>query len=214
MPHRPFLLGLLAATLLICPSAACAASCGSVGLIPTASNIAAVESATQCLVNLARRHRGLPVLQRDSQLDSAAVDHSSEMVSDGYFSHADASGGGVDTRADDAGYLPGSGPWVVGETLAWAVDPNATPRMVVSAWMHSSEHRHQLLYTDFRQVGIGIAVGVPTSPASPGATYTADFGAKGAELMRARKRHHARRHSGRTPDNCSPTSNSAVDFCG
>jgi uncharacterized protein YkwD len=214
MPHRPFLLGLLAVTLLICPSAARAASCENVDSVPIATNIAAVESATQCLVNLARRHRGLPVLKRNSQLDSAAVDHSSEMVSDGYFSHADASGGGVDTRADDAGYLPDSGPWVVGEALAWAVDPNATPRMVVNAWMHSAEHRHQLLFTDFRQLGIGIAVGVPTNPASTGATYTADFGAKGAQLERARKRHHARRHSQSAPDHCSPTSTSAVDFCG
>jgi uncharacterized protein YkwD len=220
MPRRPFLLGLSAALLLVCPSAATAAPaapaapCANADVIPSAANIAAVESATQCLVNLARRHRGLPALRRNPQLDTAAVGHSSEMVSDGYFSHGDAAGGGVDTRADHAGYLPDSGPWVVGEALAWAVNPNGTPRTVVNAWMHSAKHRQQLLYTDFRQVGIGIAVGVPANPAGPGATYTADFGAKGAELTRARKRHHATRHASGDQGRCSPTSTSAIDFCG
>jgi uncharacterized protein YkwD len=216
MPHHPFVLGLCAATLLTCPSATHAASCANVDAVPTPSNIAAVESATHCLVNIARRHRRLPALRRNPQLHIAAAGHSSEMVSDGYFSHGDITGGGVDTRADDAGYLPDSGPWVVGEALAWGVDPNATPRIVVKAWMRSPEHRRELLYTDFRQVGIGIAVGVPTGAAAPGATYTADFGAKGHQLVAARKRHDGKRHARRghrRADHCDPTATSAIDFC-
>ena len=43
--------------------------------------------------------------------------------------------------------------------------------------MHSPPHRHVLLDSSLRDVGIGIVLGVPRPPGRGGATYTADFGA-------------------------------------
>ena len=45
------------------------------------------------------------------------------------------------------------------------------------AWMASPGHRANVLRRSFRELGIGIAAGMPTDPAS-GATYTADYGAR------------------------------------
>jgi uncharacterized protein YkwD len=44
----------------------------------------------------------------------------------------------------------------------------------VLAWLRSPAHRRVLLDRRFRVAGIGIARGTPF--ATPGATYTADFG--------------------------------------
>ena len=49
---------------------------------------------------------------------------------------------------------------------------------MVKAWMHSSPHRHVLLDSKLRNVGIGLVWGSPTSPGARAATYTADFGFK------------------------------------
>ena len=53
----------------------------------------------------------------------------------------------------------------------------ATPSKIMEAWMASSGHRTQLLKRTYREIGLGIRLGVP-SDAGVGVTVTADFGAK------------------------------------
>jgi uncharacterized protein YkwD len=220
MRRRVVVVGLCGASLLACAGAAASrthrtAECPNADVIPTASNLTAAVAATECLVNQARRQRHLPPLRRNAQLRSAALGHSAEMVGHRYFSHDDASGGWIDTRAEHAGYLPRSGPWLVGEALAWGVYEDAAPRIVVAAWLSSRAHRRTLLYSDFRQIGIGIVPGVPNNPVGDGATYTADLGARGSELTAARRKHHLKRRKNRHAhrDRCGATSTSAIDFC-
>jgi uncharacterized protein YkwD len=75
-------------------------------------------------------------------------------------------------------YLRDVSSWSVGENLAWGTGPLATPRATVRAWMHSPDHRANLLARDFADVGIGVAAGAPIAlePGELGGTYVTDFG--------------------------------------
>ena len=44
--------------------------------------------------------------------------------------------------------------------------------------MESAGHRENILRPSFREIGIGIELGVPAGGGGSGATYTADFGAR------------------------------------
>jgi uncharacterized protein YkwD len=48
-------------------------------------------------------------------------------------------------------------------------------------WMHSAGHRANILNPQYRDIGIGAALGAPVevSGASNAATYTTDFGERG-----------------------------------
>jgi uncharacterized protein YkwD len=196
-PARKLALAAAFALFAFAPAAASAdapSSCAGADLTPAASNLAQVESATLCLINAERTSRGLTVLRGNAQLREAALAHSNDMVDHQYFAHEDQSGGGPEDRIYDAGYMPRYGPWVIGENIAWGTDYLATPREIVRAWMNSTPHRHNILYTDFREIGIGVALGVPDPTLGDGATYSTEFGAKAGELTQARRAHHARVH--------------------
>jgi uncharacterized protein YkwD len=68
--------------------------------------------------------------------------------------------------------------WTVGENLAWGTGTLASPRATVDAWMHSADHRENLLDRGFADVGIGIAAGAPEELVADesGGTYVTDFG--------------------------------------
>ncbi len=177
-----------------------------------------MESATLCLLNAERTSRGLVALRTNRKLGRAASAHSADMVANHYFAHDDQSGGGPEDRIAHAGYMPHYGPWVIGENIAWGTDYLATPREIVRAWMNSTPHRHNILYRDFREIGVGIVLGVPDPSLGDGATYSTEFGARGHELRAARAhharvRHHHRRHKKTAGRKCQSTPNPAVSFC-
>jgi uncharacterized protein YkwD len=192
-------------------------NCAGADLTPAASNLPQVESATLCLLNAERTSRGLVALRSNNRLERAATAHSADMVANHYFAHEDQHGGQPEDRIAHAGYMPRYGPWVIGENIGWGTDYLSTPREMVRAWMNSPPHRHNILYTDFRQIGVGVVLGVPDPSMGDGATYSTEFGARGRELRRARAhharvhRHHKKKHSaGRR---CQRTPNPAVSFC-
>jgi uncharacterized protein YkwD len=189
--------------------------CTGADVSPTAASMPQVESATLCLLNAERTSRGLTALRTNGRLRSAALAHSVDMVSHHYFAHDDLNGGGPEDRIAHAGYLPRYGPWVIGENIAWGTDYLATPREIVRAWMNSPPHRHNILYADFREIGIGVAVGVPDPSLGDGATYSTEFGAKSRELTQARRAHRSRvGHRHAAGRGCRRTPNPAVTFCG
>jgi len=95
------------------------------------------------------------------------------MVHDHFFSHTSPTDGSTPaTRSSDAGY-PGR---FIGENIAWGSGSSSTPRMIVSSWMNSPGHRANILDGDFKDWGVGIAIGGPND--ASGATYTTTFGAK------------------------------------
>jgi uncharacterized protein YkwD len=103
-------------------------------------------------VNEARKKAGLAPLRSNSRLDLAAQRHAEDMLARGYFAHEDREGETVRERARAAGY-----DWRnIGENLAenqFSVDE------VMSSWLRSPGHRRNILNPDFRELGVGLALG-------------------------------------------------------
>ena len=71
----------------------------------------------------------------------------------------------------------GGGRWAAGETLAWGSGDAATPHGVVAMWMVSPPHRAVLLDRDYRDAGIGVALGSPFGGSrGESATYVGELG--------------------------------------
>ena len=154
-----------------------AVPCQNTDLVPTADNVELIRAAILCLHNQLRAEKGLPALKDNSKLRKAALGHSSAMVNEGYFDHTSPDGGTFVDRVIGAGYTKRNAGWTLGENLAWGTGDLSTPNGVMQSWMNSSGHKANILKKAYREVGIGIRLGVP-SDEGVGATITADFGAK------------------------------------
>ena len=146
----------------------------ALALPPTAAR-ASPRSETLELLNAARALHGAPALRPDPRLARAARRHSRDMVERRYFDHVSPGGAGLRDRVARTGWTRGRNGWRLAENLGWGSGSLATPGAIVDAWLRSPDHRRILLDRGLRVVGIGIAPGTPQG--SPGATYTADFGA-------------------------------------
>jgi uncharacterized protein YkwD len=156
------------------PQAASAHHCYHATRDPNAISIRKVQKATLCLLNRQRRAHHIARLRENGRLDLASVRHAQDMARRNYFDHGDYVG-----RIKSTDYLSGASSWMVGENIAWGSGSYATPKSIVSMWMHSPPHRHNILDPRFHEIGIGIARGAPVGGASDGATYATDFGARG-----------------------------------
>ena len=154
-----------------------AVPCQNADLVPAADNLDAIRSAVLCLHNQIRAEKGLSALRDNAKLRKAAVGHSSAMVSQGYFDHTSPDGDTFVDRVLGAGYSKRTAGWTLGENLAWGTGDLSTPKGVMQAWMNSSGHKANILKKAYREVGIGIRIGVPTDD-GVGATITADFGVR------------------------------------
>ncbi len=152
-------------------------TCTNTDLLPSADNLELVADAIVCLHNKIRAERGLSSLRQNSRLAKAAVSHSSDMVGEGYFDHTSLDGDTFVDRILRAGYTKRNDAWTLGENLAWGTGELSTPAQIMQSWMNSSGHKANIVKKAYREVGIGIRLGVP-SDAGVGATITADFGAK------------------------------------
>jgi uncharacterized protein YkwD len=154
--------------------------CEHVEVLASAEPELAAE-AILCMLNRERGTRHLPPLRRNARLAAAANGHSRDMVRRRYFAHT-APGRVTFVRRIARARYARSGAAKLGENLAWGMGDPAAPSAVVDGWMHSPEHRANILDPAFRSIGIGIAAGVPVATASAaaasGATYTTDFGSR------------------------------------
>jgi uncharacterized protein YkwD len=144
-------------------------------------NATSLESRVHERVNQVRQEHGLPALGKDMMLVSIARAHSSDMAAHGYFGHVNlqekdptargAAAGYTCYKDDDAYYS-----YTIAENLfamyrydsvlfagsrAIEYDWNteeAIAEETVDAWMKSPDHRDNLLATDVKQEGIGVAV--------------------------------------------------------
>jgi uncharacterized protein YkwD len=135
-----------------------------------------VRAALRCLVNATRAARGLPPLRSDARLNATADEHSADMVARGYFAHNTPDGASISDRAREAGYLGGSSHWALGEDIGWGTGSDSTPASIFEAFMKSPPHRRIILDGEFRELGVGVAPGVPGGGPGDGATFTLDFG--------------------------------------
>jgi uncharacterized protein YkwD len=153
-------------------------TCANTDVLPTADNIEQIRAAVLCLHNQIRQQHNLPLLKDNAKLRKAANGHSSDMVDEGYFDHTTPGGTNFVDRIIGAGYVKRNDAWTLGENLAWGTGDLSTADGVMQAWMNSAGHKANILKRSYKEVGIGIRLGVP-SDGGVGATFTADFGAKG-----------------------------------
>jgi uncharacterized protein YkwD len=135
-----------------------------------------VRHALRCLVNVERARHGLRALRPSGRLTAAADRHGADMVARGYFAHVTPEGAGVADRVRQTGYLGGAHDWTLGEDIGWGTGSASTPASIFRAFMKSPPHRRVILDGSFRQIGIGVAPGVPVAGQGAGATFVLDFG--------------------------------------
>jgi uncharacterized protein YkwD len=151
--------------------------CANADVVPTAANLVAYRAAIVCLHNQIRAGAGLPALKGNTKLRRAAEGHSADMVAAGYFEHTSPSGSTMVDRILDAGYVRANQGWMLGENLEWGTGTLSTPRGAMDAWMNSAGHKANILKRAYRDMGIGVSLGVPGG-GGRGATITVDFGVR------------------------------------
>jgi uncharacterized protein YkwD len=181
---RTALITLLAALLMVpaasvaeAKKARAAQECADADLEATGENLARIRTAILCLHNEIRAQHDLPALRENKRLRKAALGHSKDMVRDGFFEHTTPEGVTMVDRILRAKYVREDEGWALGENLAWGTGSLGTPRGAVNAWLDSPGHRANILKKAYRELGVGVVVGVPVSDAA-GATYTVDFGVR------------------------------------
>jgi uncharacterized protein YkwD len=152
--------------------------CDSGDALPGQVAASDMRDAVLCLMNAERSARGLKRLRAQTDLGQAAGKFARQMVRDRFFDHTSPGGSTMVSRIRATDYLHDTARWTVGENLAWGTGTKATPRATVDAWMHSADHRANLLDRSFSEVGIGIAAGAPADleAGETGGTYVTDFG--------------------------------------
>jgi uncharacterized protein YkwD len=120
-------------------------------LVQPANGLSGLESAIITLTNQERRRAGLPPLQVNSRLMSAARHHAQNMGRFDQISHTLAGADLPDLASRLKRYGYGSG--LAGENIAWNY-PGA--EAVVAGWMASAPHRANLLNRDVTEIGVGI----------------------------------------------------------
>lgn len=165
---------LLVAGALAFPGAASARGCADAHASVAAAGTAGQAHAVLCLINHARVSHGLPRLRASAALTRAARAHSGDMVRRRYFDHTSPGGSDPLQRARRAGWRG----YALGETIAYGGGALGTAAVTVRGWLDSPPHRRILLRRGLREIGIGVATGMPDGEAGDGMTVTADVGAR------------------------------------
>ncbi len=103
-------------------------------------------------VNAQRKKAGAAPLSANARLDLAAQRHAEDMLARNFFAHASPEGKTVRDRVQTADY----GWRAVGENIAegqFSVDE------VMETWMNSPGHRKNILDPNFKELGVGLALG-------------------------------------------------------
>jgi uncharacterized protein YkwD len=124
-----------------------------------------------CLVDHARRVRGLAALRRSRELGRAAALVLAEESRCRKRASHDPCGQGWLSVFRRAGYPLGGGASVA-ENLGYAQDTLAAPSAVMDMWLHSTVHRRNLLGAGYREGGFAVL------PVDGGVLYAATFGAR------------------------------------
>jgi len=112
----------------------------------------AVREAMLAVVNAARLVEGRPPLVLDPRLSTAAQAHAQDMLARTYYAHQSPEGSMPRQRVLATGVTAD----LVAENLAAG---QTSVENVVDAWLHSVDHRRNMLDPRFTRLGVGIAVG-------------------------------------------------------
>jgi uncharacterized protein YkwD len=135
---------------LIAPTDVCA------GETDQGASVSEQEQAMRCMTNFARERTGLSRVGDAAELDRSAADKSGDILRCDSFSH-EACGRQFTYWMGRVGYLRARC-WRAGENIAWGSGDLGSVRSIFRAWIHSPEHRANILGR-YEQIGIGLAVG-------------------------------------------------------
>lgn len=131
-------------------------------------------------LNAIRTQHGLVPVRLSAALTASSTQHSREMAADGYFEHSSADGTVFWKRIQRWYGSGGFGYWSVGENLLWS-SPDVSAADALQLWMHSPEHRANILNPRWREIGVS-AVHVDSAPGTynglPVTIITTDFGVR------------------------------------
>jgi uncharacterized protein YkwD len=154
-------------------------SCPDSQLVPAQNNLPRVEAAVLCLINQERDATGVVPLRRSPQLDRSATYHAAEMVRLHFLAHHAPGTPTLLARLRGFGYFNGVSQGVYGENVGAGPSSNGTAESLLKAWIASPEHRLNLVFREYRDIGIA-AVLAPPDPAFfadfPSTVYATDFG--------------------------------------
>jgi len=161
-------------------AAAAAYGCPGAHLRPNASNLAAVEAATLCIVNRVRAAHDAAPLHANHVLAHVAAGQIAAMVHGDYFADVSPSGQTPLSLVAGTAYPAHAASFAVGLNLAYGTGHDVTPAHIVAEWMASPPHRAIMLSEQYRNAGVAVA---PTVPAflrvgRPEATYAFEFGVR------------------------------------
>ena len=184
MSLRPRIVPLLATAALLAaafawasPSPAAASACHRFGdKKPLSLTHSQARRSIRCFLNKARKRHGLHHLGKSAKLAGAAQRHTEYMTSHDCFDHQCAGEPSLVSRLTHVNFINNLLTWLVGENIAWGGDHHGTPRAIFHAWMHSPEHRANILQPKFESVGVGFDRGRPGNTKADAGTYTTDFG--------------------------------------
>jgi uncharacterized protein YkwD len=183
-------------------AAAPASACSNEALQPTPETLPRVRAAVLCLVNGERAALGLATLRASARLDAASTAHSDEMVANHYLAHEREGSPSLLDRLRGARYFAGAAGGIYSENIGIGADGRASAGELVAGWMQSPEHRANIVYPRFRELGVGIAFAAP-DPAFyadyPSAVFTTDFGRRYGRRACRRARTSAARRWCRPP---------------
>ncbi|AXH98255.1 hypothetical protein DV702_00190 [Sporosarcina sp. PTS2304] len=109
------------------------------------------------LVNQARHAAGLPILNENKLLTTAARMHSEDMARNNYFSHTNLRGESASQRVENIGLRPNA----TGENIAQGY---LNSILAHEGLMNSLGHRNNILSPEYSQLGIGIAFNSESKP--------------------------------------------------
>jgi uncharacterized protein YkwD len=128
-----------------------------------------------CLINAVRAEAHLSQLTLVPALnDSAAIKRKSIIRCDD-FSHT-ACGKPLLAPFEQSGYLRGGMTFKVGENLAWGSGDQGTPLAILNAWLHSPEHRANLLTPSWTQQGLSTSWAQDFQGQDDAAVWVSQFG--------------------------------------
>jgi uncharacterized protein YkwD len=154
--------------------------CGRFALAPRAATKHQLRSSTLCLINLMRERHGVAPLSYSEELRRSASAHSESMVRGRYFSHYGPGGSTPLSRIARTGYLASASSFRLAENIADGIGRRfGSPFAIVRDWMHSPEHRRNILDPALREFGAGVVHGAPIGGGDDAATYTLDFASRG-----------------------------------
>jgi uncharacterized protein YkwD len=120
--------------------------------LPVKTQVAAMR----CMHGYARQEAGRQRLRKNHDLGYSARHKARDIRRCQSFSHT-ACGRDAFYWPQKAGYLTGA--WGAAENLAYGSSGSGSPRVMMSAWLHSEEHRDSLLDPNYRELGIGMVRG-------------------------------------------------------